>query len=562
MDYKKLISEGISLHTSIVSTALEPLIEIPPRSEMGDFSFPCFHISKLLKKNPCSIANELKTKLKLKAFNKIDAVGPYLNFYIDTVLFIKNTIEKVLSERDSYGSSMLGNGRTVVVDFSSPSLAETFKLNHLLAALIGNSLTKIYSFAGYNCVTKSSFDDISNAFGKLMVAYKRGWIDEKVLFAKPSCELQRAYIKFHDEVEMHPSLLEKAKEHYIRLEEGQEPELSLFNKLKTLSLLEYSKIYEMLNLKIDSFDKGNLDSNNLKEVIKKLADKNLLNEIAYAKVVLLKEYNLPPCIIKRSDGAIASTLRDLVEISFREKVYDLHRNIYVSDNSKALYYNQLFTTLRLLNSPSCDSCVHVGFGSVKFLDKELSVKKEDPDFIEYILKQAVEDIFEKFKEYAFGNKAETAKKMGIGAVIFAHLYNNRKKDIPIGWKELLSFEGDTGPFVQCTYFRGRTIAKKAYYISCSEDYKRLITEEELELVKLLSYFPEMIVESLNNLDPSVVAGYVLKLARKLDCFLNLYNVVELKDEQLKMARFKLIEAACQVLENGLHLLGIEIFEKN
>lgn len=561
MDYKKLIAESLKEHIDMDLLSLEKLIEIPPKQEMGDYAFPCFQFAKIFRKAPNMIAEELKNKLSIEGFERIETVGPYINFFVDKTIFVKNTIEKVLNEKDLYGSSDAGKGKNVVVEYSSPNIAKPFHVGHLFTTAIGNSLYKILSFAGYNCIRVNHLGDWGTQFGKLIAAYKKGWADEEKLQEDPINELLRIYVKFHDEAESHPEYEDEARMYFKRLEDGAEEEVSLWNKFKDLSLKEFDKIYKMLNVEFDSYAGESFYSDKMDAVVEEIENKGLLVESNGAKVVMLEEYNMPPCIIKKADGATIYATRDLAAALYRKKTYDFYKNIYVVGSPQALHFKQVFTTLKLMGHEWADDCVHVGFGLVKFADKKLSTRKGDVVFLVDLLNEAIDKTMEIMKDRELENKEDIARKIGIGAVIFTYLKNHRERDIVFDWKEMLSFDGETGPYVQYTYARGNSVLRRVETIPEEADYSKLTTADEYELIKLISNFQNSIYLSIERNEPSVVTRYIIEVAKAFNKFYNLHSILNVEDEELKKARIKLVQATCQVIKNGLGLLGIDVVEK-
>lgn len=563
MDYKKLVANRIKENVDLDVEVIEGLIEIPPKPEMGDYAFPCFQLSKVLRKAPNMIAEQLKTEISLEGFEKIENLGPYLNFFVDKGNFVKQTIDKVLSEKESYGSSKIGEGKNIVVEYSSPNIAKPFHVGHLFTTAIGNALYKILAFEGYNCVRVNHLGDWGTQFGKLISAYKKGWADEEKLEQEPINELLKIYVKFHDEAELHPELEDEARLFFKRLEDGEKEEVALWTKFKDLSLKEFSKVYELLNVEFDSYAGESFYGDKMDSVVEEIENKGLLVESNGAKVVMLDEFNMPPCIIKKADGATIYATRDLAAAIYRKKTYEFYKNIYVVGTPQALHFKQVFTTLKLMGHEWANNCEHVGFGLVKFADKKLSTRKGDVIFLEDLLKEAISKTLEIINEKNpdLENKEEVAKKIGIGAVIFTYLKNNRERDIVFDWKEMLSFDGETGPYIQYTYARGKSILRKAGDIVSELDYSKLNTKEEFELVKLLESFQKAIYMSIDKLEPSILTRHIIEIAKAFNKFYNSYNIMNTEDIILKATRIKMVEACCQVIKNGLGLLGIDVVEK-
>ena len=562
MDYKRFIAEKIREKVDIDIETIEKYIEIPPRQEMGDFAFPCFQLSKVMRKSPNMIAEDLKNSMNKAGLEKVENAGPYLNFYISKIDFIKATLEKIFKEKDQYGATNLGEGRNIVVEFSSPNIAKPFHIGHLSTTVIGNSLYKILSFEGYNCVRVNHLGDWGTQFGKLIAGYER-WVDLEKLEEAPIDELLRIYVKFHEEAEKDTSLNDEARLHFKNLEDGCEMEVALWTKFKELSLKEFRKIYELLGVEFDSYAGESFYGDKMDAVIKDLEDKGLLVESNGAKVVMLEEYNMPPCIIIKSDGATIYATRDLAAAMYRKKTYDFYKNIYVVGTSQELHFKQVFTTLKLLGYDWAQDCKHVGFGLVKFPDRKLSTRKGDVVLLNDLLKEAMDKTLEIINEKNpdLEDKETVARKVGIGAMIFTYLKNYRERDIIFDWKEMLSFDGETGPYVQYTYARGKSILRRINVLEDEVNYTLLSSTEEFELAKELQGFDTAIIAAVDKLEPSFVTRHIISVAKSFNKFYNLHSILNAGDDKLLQARAKLVEATCQVISNGLKLLGIEVVEK-
>lgn len=568
MDYKKVVAERIKQLVDLEIETIEKLIETPPRPEMGEFAFPCFQLAKTMKKAPNMIAKDLKERIEKEGFEKIECFGPYLNFFLDKGVFIKNTIEKIIEEGDSYGSSKIGEGKNMVVEYSSPNIAKPFHVGHLFTTAIGNSLYKILSFEGYNCTGINHLGDWGTQFGKLIYAYKN-WGDEAALEKDAIRELLRIYVKFHAEAEIDDTLNDEGRIYFKKLEEGSAEEVALWTRFKDLSLIEFKKLYDTLNVKFDSYAGESFYCDKMDDVIKDIESKGLLVESNGAKVVMLEEYNMPPCIIRKADGATIYATRDLAAATYRKKTYDFHKNIYVVGKDQSLHFNQVFTTLKLMGNEWADDCVHVPFGTVRFSDKKLSTRKGDVIFLDELLSQAVAKTLEIINEKSpeLENKDDVAKKVGIGAIMFTYLKNHRERDIVFNWEEMLSFDGETGPYVQYTYARAKSILRKVEEKSNSNDgnlvidYKTLDSKEEFELVKQLEGFQSSIMYAIEKLEPSVVTRYVIEVAKSFNKFYNQINIANLEDEAVKRVKIKMVEATCIVIKNALGLIGIEVVDR-
>lgn len=563
MDYKQIIAELIKQHVDLDVEDIKKLIEIPPKSEMGDYAFPCFQLAKVMRKAPNMIAEELVSKINNEGFEKITNLGPYVNFFVDKTAFSKATIEKVIEEGDKYGSSNIGEGKTVCIDYSSPNIAKPFHVGHLFSTSIGNSLYRLFEEEGYNVVGINHLGDWGTQFGKLISAYKR-WVDEEALEKDAIAELLRIYVKFHDEAEKDPSLVDEGRMYFKRLEDGEPEETALWKRFRELSLKEFNRVYDLLGVKFDSFAGEAFYNDKMQVVIDELREKNLLTESNGAQVVMLDEYNMPPCIILKEDGATIYATRDLAAANYRKNTYDFDKCIYVVGTPQALHFKQVFKTLELSGKEWAKDCVHVGFGLVKFADGGMSTRKGKVILLDDLLNESIAKTLETINEKnpELKNKEEIAKKIGIGAVIFTYLKNSREKDIIFDWKEILSFEGETGPYVQYSYARGNSILERAGDVDLTNvDYSKLNSKEEFELIKSLESFKKNVHSAIEKLEPSVVTRYVIEVAKLFNKFYNAHSVLNLEDEELKKARLALVKASLQVIKNGLGLLGIEVVEK-
>ncbi|OOM13546.1 arginine--tRNA ligase [Clostridium saccharobutylicum] len=562
MDYKVKVAELIKTHVDLDIETIERLIEIPPKPEMGDYAFPCFQLSKIMRKAPNMIAEELKGTMNTDGFEKIENLGPYVNFFVDKGVFAENTIKKVLKDGDSYGASNVGEGKTVCVEYSSPNIAKPFHVGHLFTTAIGNSLYKMFKKEGYNTVGLNHLGDWGTQFGKLISAYNR-WVDEEALEKAPIDELLRIYVKFHQEAEKDPSLEDEGRAYFKALETGDPEAIALWKRFRDLSLKEFERVYDILNVKFDSLNGEAFYNDKMDVIVNELRDKGLLVESNGAQVVMLDDYNMPPCIVLKADGASIYATRDLAAAMYRKKTYDFYKCVYVVGTPQALHFKQVFKVLELAGHEWSKDCVHVGFGLVKFADRKLSTRNGSIVLLDDLLREAVEKTMEVINEKnpELQNKEQIAKKIGVGAVIFTYLKNSREKDIVFDWKEILSFEGETGPYVQYSYARGNSILNRATNCNGTVDYSKLSSKEEFELVKSIANFNNMITLALDKLEPSILTRYVIEVAKGFNKFYNAHSVLNLEDEDLKVTRLNLVKASLQVIKNGLELLGIDVVEK-
>ena len=562
MDYKKKIAELIKEHVDLDLDKIEGLMEVPPRPEMGDYAFPCFQLAKVMRKAPNMISGELAENINKDGFEKVEQLGPYVNFFVDKGVFSKNTIEKVLEEGDNYGASNIGEGKNVCVEYSSPNIAKPFHVGHLFTTAIGNALYKMYKKEGYNAIGINHLGDWGTQFGELISAYHR-WVDEEALEADPIKELLRIYVKFHDEAEKDPSLEDEGRAYFKALENGDPEAEALWKRFRDLSLKEFERVYDILGVNFDSYNGEAFYNDKMEVVVNELKEKKLLVESNGAQVVMLEDYNMPPCIVLKADGASIYATRDLAAAMYRKKTYDFYKSIYVVGTPQALHFKQVFKVLELAGHEWANDCVHVGFGLVKFADRKLSTRKGEVVLLDDLIRESVEKTLEVINEKnpELENKEEVAKKIGVGAVIFTYLKNSREKDIVFDWKEILSFDGETGPYVQYAYARAKSILRRAEGISKEVEYSKLSSKEEFELVKTLDNFKNQILLALDKLEPSIVTRYTIEVAKAFNKFYNAHSILNLEDEVLKATRLKLVEASAQVIKNGLDLLGIDVVEK-
>ncbi|AAK79017.1 arginyl-tRNA synthetase [Clostridium acetobutylicum] len=562
MDYKKVIAERINKIVDMDVEALYKIIEIPPKKDMGDFALPCFQFAKVLRKAPNAIAEEVCKKIDQSGFEKVENLGPYINFFVDKADFAKETIESVLSERDNYGRSKVGEGKKVLIEYSSPNIAKPFHVGHLFGTVLGSSLYKIFSMEGYDCVRINHLGDWGTQFGKLISAYKR-WCDEDALYKDPIKELLRIYVKFHKEAEKDPLLEDEGRMYFKRLEDGEKEEVELWTKFKDLSLREFKKVYNQIGVEFDSYTGESFYSDKIDAIEEELNEKGLLTESNGAKVVMLDEYNMPPCIIKKADGASIYATRDLAAAEYRKKTYNFDKSIYVVGLEQSLHFKQFLKTLELAGHEWSKDCIHVGYGLVRFAEGKLSTRNGDVIFLEDLLKESVQKTSEIIEEKnpELDNKEEVSRKVGIGAVIFTYLKNGRERDIIFDWKEMLSFEGETGPYVQYSYARAKSILRKLGEVKGNVSYDKLVSAEEFDLIKQLKGFNGAILNAIDRLEPSVITRYVIEVAKAFNKFYNAYNISNTSDEELKNARLALVEAASIVIKNALSLIGIDVVEE-
>ena len=561
MDFKVEVAKKISAAVDMELDKVLDLIEIPPQSNMGDYAFPCFQLAKTMRKAPNMIAAEFAGKFESDGIiEKAEQAGGYLNFFVNKKEYINDVIHEVLEKGEKFGSSTLGNGKNMLVEFSSPNIAKPFHIGHMCSTIIGGSLEKIYNHLGYNVSRLNHVGDYGTQFGKLISAYGR-WIDEEALAKDAIGELLRIYVKFHDEAEKDPSLEDEARANFKKLEDGDPEAVAQWQRFRDMSIIEFEKVYKSLHIEFDSYNGESFYTDKMGEIVQLLEEKKLLVDSDGARIVDLSDANLPPCLVIKSDGTTIYVTRDLAAALYRKRTYDFYKNVYVVGNTQALHFQQLFATLKKMGFDWVDGCVHVGFGLVKFPDKKLSTRKGDVIFLEDVLNEAVSRTMDVIntKNPNLEDKDEVARKVGIGAVIYAFLKNNRDRDIVFSWEDIINFEGDSGPYVQYTYVRGKSILRKAGYEPETADLGCLTSDEEFNLVKLIGGFGDAVKEAGERYEPFVVTRQVTEIAKAFNKFYNSSPIMH-ADENVKNARLQLVKATCETIKAGMKLVCIEMPE--
>lgn len=568
MDYKKIIAEKLS---AVNEQPIQPeLIEIPPNPTMGDFAFPCFSLAKVYRKAPPVIAGELAEKLNASGgnelFTEIRVTGGYLNFFVDKSAMAKTVLGEIAAQGASYGCSDEGAGKKVLVEFSSPNVAKPFHIGHLVSTALGSSIERIYKTLGYDTVKINHIGDWGTQFGKLISAYKR-WGDMEAIRKDPINELLKIYVKFHKEAEVHPELDDEARDYFRRLEEGDNEVTALWQFFVQESLKEFNRMYGILGISFDSYAGESFYSDKMPAIVQELKDKKLLEESEGAQVVRFEDENIPPCIILKSDGTTIYATRDIAAAVYRKAHYDFYKNIYVVGIPQTLHFQQVFGTLEKMGKTWASDCVHVGFGYVRFPDKSMSTRHGDVVLLEDVLKEAVSKTKAIIQESStckiLENVDEVARKIGVGAVLFAFLKNGRERDIIFTWKDMLDFEGESGPYAQYSYARGKSILRKADEAGIdyqAPDFGLLTSAEEFALIKLLNRYSNAIHEAAEKYEPCIVTRYIIDLAQQFNKFYNHCNIMKTEGE-LQKARLGLVAASCQCLQSALNLIGVEVVEQ-
>lgn len=537
------------------------ILEIPPKEDMGDFAFPCFQLAKVFRKAPNAIAQEIAESIpETEAVTKVTAMGPYVNFFMNKEEYAKEVIAKIGND---YGSSDIGKGKTICIDYSSPNVAKNFHVGHLRTTIIGNSLYHIFDKLGYHVERINHLGDWGTQFGKLIVAYKK-WGSKEAVEKNGIPELLKIYVKFHEEAEKDDTLNDQARQWFAKMEQGDEEALEIWEWFKNISMIEYKRIYGILNMEFDHYTGESFYRDKTASVVNELTDKNLLQESQGAMIVDLDDYDMAPCLVTKKDGSSIYATRDLAAIFYRKKEYNFDKCIYVTGLEQKLHFAQVFKVVELMGYEwAKDQLIHVPYGLVSLEGGKLSTRSGNIVYAEDILKESVSKIKEiiEDKNPDLEDKEDVAHKVGIGAIIFNDLYNQRIKDVTFTWEKIHSFDGETGPYVQYTYARAASVLRKTGISHVDEIDASLIADESsISLLKELERFPEVVKVAADRLEPSVISRYVMSVAQSFNRFYH-ENQCNVEDQKLKEARVKLVIIAKQVIKDALELLGIQCPEQ-
>ena len=553
-----LISTAANLDKAMVSD----ILEIPPKADMGDFAFPCFQLAKTLRKAPPMIAADIAEKIgDVDILDKLEVKGAYLNFFIKKELFVKTMIEN--ADVENFGSSDMGKGKTICIDYSSPNVAKNFHVGHLRTTIIGNSLYKIYSKLGYQVERINHLGDWGTQFGKLIVAYK-AWGSKEAVEKDSVAELMRLYVKFHEEADKDDSLNDQARAWFTKMEHGDEEALDIWKWFVDISLKEYKGTYALLGMEFDHYLGESFYRDKTADVVKRLQDANLLEESQGAQIVNLDAYDMPPCLIMKKDGSSIYATRDLAAIFYRKDRWDFDKCLYVTGQEQKLHFAQVFKVVELLgNDWAKDSLVHIPYGLVSLEGAKLSTRSGNIIYAEDILLEAIDKVKGVIAEKNpdLENKDEVAKIVGVGAILFHDLYNQRIKDVSFKWDKVLNFDGETGPYVQYTYCRCASILRSIDHdANATIDYSLLLDEEAIALLKEINRFPQVVKDAAEKYEPSVVARFAMDVAQSFSRFYNA-DRVNVEDAALRNARAKLVDMTKHTLKDALDLLGIQCPEQ-
>ncbi|WP_352169753.1 arginine--tRNA ligase [Proteiniborus sp. MB09-C3] len=564
MDFKKEIGKLVSKNfENLNEDTIIDLLEVPPTYNLGDYAMPCFRLAKELRKAPNVIAQEIVDNIKgNELFERIENVGPYINFFVNKKVFSETVLKEVFVKKEVFGSADIGKGQNALFDYSSPNIAKPFHVGHLRSTVIGNSLYRIYNFLGYNSIGINHLGDWGTQFGKMISAYKR-WGDDEALKKEPIKTLQALYVKFHEEAEKNPELEDEGRLWFKKLENGDEEARDIWERFVELSLEEFNRIYDLLKVKFDYNTGESFYEDKMDRIVDMLREKNLLVESEGAYVVDLEKYNMPPCIILKSDGTTIYATRDITAAIYRKETYGFAKAIYLTDYSQKLHFDQWMKVIELMGYDWAKDLYHAPFGRVSTEEGRLQTRKGNVILLDDLLTKAIEKVKEIIEEKNpnLENKDEVAKMVGIGAVIFNDLSNGKIKDIVFNWDRMLSFEGETGPYVQYTHARANSVLSKAEYpITPDVDYSLLTNDEAVNIIRLLYSFQNTAIAAMEKNEPSFIARHVIDIAQAFNKFYHECPII-VEDEELQKARLLIVYSAAIVIKIGLGLLGIEAPQK-
>ena len=563
INFKNIIAEEISKITNIEINEISKFIEVPKESENGDYAFPCFKLAKTLKKSPNLIADDLKLNINIpeNIIEKIEVVGGYLNFFINKETLATEILSEV-TKTENYGKSNIGEGKNIVIDYSSPNIAKTFHIGHLRTTVIGAALYNIYKYLGYNVTGINHIGDYGTQFGKLIEGYKR-WGTEYNLDENPIEKLTEIYVRISNLCKEDESVLEDCRNNFKKLEDGDKECVELWTKFKDLSLKEFQKVYDILGIKFDSWNGEAFYTDKMQEVIDLLQKSGKLIESQGARIIDLEEYGMAPCLIQKSNGSSTYATRDLAAILYRARTYDFDKALYVTSYEQTLHFKQVFQVAKLLglDKKYTDGLEHISYGMVLLETGKMSTRDGNVVKLEDLLNEAIERAKEIINEKnpKLKNKDEIAKKVGVGAVVFNDLSNSRVKDEIFNWDRILSFQGETGPYLQYTYVRTKSIIEKAGGLPSFEniDKKYLLEDSANKILKILYNFEKTLIQVTEKNEPCILSRYLIDLAKAYSNFYN-ENQIITEDKKIQNTRIFLTYATGNVLKIGAKLLGMEM----
>ncbi|HEM6433624.1 TPA: arginine--tRNA ligase [Streptococcus suis] len=561
MNQKQVIAERLAaILPSLEVEAIYNLLEKPKSSEMGDIAFPAFSLAKVERKAPQAIATDIVEKLDTTGFEKVVATGPYVNFFLDKAAISHQVLTDVITEKDQYGKLNIGQGRNVTIDMSSPNIAKPFSVGHLRSTVIGDALANIHEKLGYKPIRINHLGDWGKQFGMLIVAYKL-WGDKAAVEADPISELLKLYVRINAEAEEKPELDEEARQWFKKLEDGDPEAHELWQWFRDESLVEFNRIYDKLDVTFDSYNGEAFYNDKMDEGIQILEEKGLLQESKGARIVDLESYNLPPALIMKTDGATLYITRDMATAMYRKRTYDFVKSIYVVGQEQINHFKQLKAVLKEMDFDWSDDMTHITFGLVTKDKKKLSTRKGNIILLEPTLDEAISRALTQIeaKNPDLENKEEVAHAVGVGAVKFYDLKTDRDNGYDFDLEAMVSFEGETGPYVQYAYARIQSILRKANFVPSAENDYKLADAESWEIIKHIQNFSNVVERAGDKFDPSLIAKYAINLAQAFNKY---YAHTRILDESPERdSRLALAYATGLVLKEALRLLGVKAPEK-
>ena len=561
MNHKELIaSELAKVIEGLDQETILNLLEQPKSSDLGDIAFPAFSLAKIERKAPQAIAADIAEKIDASHFEKVVATGPYVNFFLDKSQISDQVIKSVIQAGADYGQQEEGQGANVTIDLSSPNIAKPFSVGHLRSTVIGDAISNIYKKMGYNTIKINHLGDWGKQFGLLMVAYKK-WGSKEAVEANPIDELLKLYVRINAEIENDPALDEEGRLWFKKLEDGDPEATELWQWFRDESLVEFNRIYKLLGVEFDSLNGEAFYNDKMDEAVQILEEKGLLKESKGASIVELDDVNLPPAMIKKSDGATLYITRDIATAIYRARTYNFVKNIYVVGQEQSNHFRQLKAVLKKMGFEWSDDMIHVDFGLVTKNRQKLSTRKGNIILLEPTLQEAISrakaQIEEKNPELE--NKEEVAHAVGVGAVKFYDLKTDRRNGYDFDLEAMVSFEGETGPYVQYAYARIQSILRKANFTPSADATYSLSDPESWEIIKLLQDFSRVVKRAAENYDPSLIAKYAINLAQAFNKY---YAHTRILDESPERdSRLALSYSTAVVLKEALRLLGVNAPEK-
>ncbi len=562
-DYKQIIADKIN--APLEKAEIVSYITETADDAFGDYAFPCFKLARVMRMSPTVIADKLAAEVQTdEDIVKAEAVNGYLNFFVNRQELINDAIYDVLGKGERYGDDNAGNGKTICIDYSSVNICKSFHIGHLSTTAIGSSLYKIYSALGYNVIGINYLGDYGTQFGKMIVAYKL-WGDDEAIIQNGVAELQRLYVKFHQEEADNPELTEQARSWFARIEQGDEEASEMFEMFKRITFADVKEIYDRLNVKFDSWNGESFYNDKMDAPLKMLKDKGIITESQGAQVVDLQEYGMPPCLLVKSDGSSLYATRDIAAAIWRKREYDFDKCLYVVAYQQNLHFKQFFKVLELAGFPWAQDLIHVAYGMVSLEDGAMSTRRGNVVLLRDVINKAVERSKEiiSAKNPDLKDKDKVAEQVGVGAVLFSALENSKIKDITFSYDRVLNFDGETAPYLQYTYARCNSILEKAgmsRYAKIAHDPRALDNIETLRLCKLLASFPQSVKDAAYKYEPSIISGLLIDVAQAFNRFYIEHRVLS-DNLSEQNARLTVVEATATVLKKGLSLLGIEAPEK-